>query len=126
MTWTAGACDSAALIAYADPQSRTVHAWVSELGSGLPPSIEVVAQGNVTNGPRHPSAAGNPHQNLFVAYQGRHGPPGLRHREVDVREKRHPRLTGTVRAAPQPRGGASMRFVKEIGLRSGRGAGSTA
>lgn len=59
---------SAALIAYADHQSHTVYAWVSELGSGLPPSIEVVAQGNVTNGPRHPSAAGNPHQNLFVAY----------------------------------------------------------
>lgn len=56
-----------ALIAYADRKSRTVHAWVNEL-SGEPPRIEVVAGGNVTNGPRHPSAAGNPHQNLFVAY----------------------------------------------------------
>ncbi|MEU6541524.1 hypothetical protein [Streptomyces sp. NPDC047000] len=56
-----------ALIAYADHKSRTVHAWVNEL-SGLPPRIEVVAGGNVTNGPRYPSAAGNPHQNLFVAY----------------------------------------------------------
>jgi hypothetical protein len=56
-----------ALIAYADHKSCTVHAWVNPL-TGLPPTIEVVAGGNVTNGPRRPSAAGNPHGNLFVAY----------------------------------------------------------
>ncbi|MFJ9843753.1 hypothetical protein ACIRYZ_25525 [Kitasatospora sp. NPDC101155] len=55
------------LVAYADHQVGIVHAWVNE-GVGLPPSIEVVAPANGGAGPRHPSAAGSPHQLLFVTY----------------------------------------------------------
>ncbi|MFF2149449.1 hypothetical protein [Kitasatospora sp. NPDC058190] len=55
------------LVAYADVRPGTVHAWVNE-GTGEPPTLEVVAQGNGAAGPRRPSAAGSPRQILFVAY----------------------------------------------------------
>ncbi|MFF9161691.1 hypothetical protein ACF081_15685 [Streptomyces longwoodensis] len=55
-----------ALVAYADVRTRTVRAWSSSLGSE--PTIEVVAEGNDANGPRFPSAAGDRHETLFIAY----------------------------------------------------------
>ncbi|MEV4927106.1 hypothetical protein [Streptomyces roseoverticillatus] len=57
---------SKVLVAYADVRTRTVRAWSSSLGSE--PRIEVVAEGADANGPRFPSAAGDPHQTLFIAY----------------------------------------------------------
>jgi len=57
---------SKVLVAYADVRTRTVRAWSSSFGSE--PRIEVVAEGNDANGPRFPSAAGDPHQTLFIAY----------------------------------------------------------
>ncbi len=54
------------LVAYADVRTRTVRAWTRSFGSE--PRIEVVAEADDANGPRFPSAAGDPHQTLFVAY----------------------------------------------------------